>query len=315
MKTLIHYYMVLRRKIIRRILRNSTISHFLSQHCLKCYLAMFYENWVGKCMNYRNPKDLNQALIKVSWENSKNPRMRTIIPMCVDKYAVREYIASHGFADTLNECYGVYDNIEAVDFDSLPNQFVMKMTNASGRNYICTDKSVCDWSRIKEQFREWLEDREFAWQTGEWQYAYIKPRVVVEKYLADLSSGDLIDYKVQVFNGKAVDFFVCYNRDNAIYENGKTGVVCYDCYDVEWNRTEDITSRWHPQRQEVPQPKTLARMIHMAEECSKDFSYCRFDVYEINGKLVFGEMTFTPHGNIMNYYTDEYLERMKDLLV
>ncbi len=306
----IHY-----RNIIRRsILRNVPIAIFLSKHCLKTYLALYYENWTGKRMNYPNPEDLNQALIKLSYRNSKDERMRMLIPKCTDKYAVREYIQSKGYGDTLNELYGVYECVDDIDFDTLPNQFVMKMTNASGRNWICKDKNEADWQKWKRVFANWLMERDFGWQTGEWQYAYIKPRIVVEKYLEDLGSGSLIDYKAQVFNGKVLDFFVCYNRDNEIYEDGKAGSVCYDSYDVEWNRTEDIPMHWHRNRQMVPAPKQLKRMIKMAADCSRDFSYCRFDMYEIKGEIVFGEMTFTPHGNVMDYYTDEYLVRMKDSL-
>lgn len=275
---------------------------------------MFYENWQGKRMNYHHPQDLNQALIKLSWLNSRNPKMRQLIPMCVDKYAVRDYITSKGYADTLNELYGVYENVEEIDFEALPNQFVMKMNNASGRNYICLDKTQCNWAEIMAKFAKWLKDREFGWQTGEWQYALIKPQIVVEKYLEDLGDQSLIDYKAQVFHGKVVDFFVCYNRDNEIHEDGKAGSVCYDCYDKEWNRTEDISMYWHRNRHMVAPPTQLKRMIMMAEECSKEFPYVRFDMYEIDGKIVFGEMTFTPHGNVMDYYTDEYLKRTKDLL-
>ena len=314
MKSISHYIDTIRRQMTKRILRNQPLARFISKHCLKWYLTMYYENWIGKCMSFQNPRDLNQALIKLSWQNSRNPKMQEMIPICVDKYAVRKYISSKGYSDTLNELYGVYDSVDAIDFDALPNQFVMKMNNASGRNWICTDKSSEDWPTKKKQFAEWLKDTSFGWQTGEWQYKLIKPQIVVEKYLKDLGEQSLIDYKAQVFNGKVVDFFVCYNRDNEVHEDGNTGSVCYDCYDAEWNRTEDITSDWHPQRQMVPAPKQLKRMIQMAEDCCKDFQYCRFDVYEINGKIVFGEMTFTPHGNVMNYYTDEYLVRMKDLL-
>lgn len=314
MKSISHYYNVIRRRIDKMILSNQPLARFISKHCLKWYLAMFYENWVGKRMSFRNPRDLNQALIKQSWLNSRNPKMRELIPQCVDKYAVREYIASKGYGDTLNELYGVYDNVEDIDFASLPNQFAMKMNNASGRNYICLDKAQCNWEEIKAKFAKWLQDRDFGWWTGEWQYAYIKPQIVVEKYLKDLGDMSLIDYKAQVFHGKVVDFFVCYNRDNDIAKADKYKPVCYDCYDSEWNRTDDITANWHPLRQMIPVPMQLKRMIQMAEDCCKVFPYVRFDVYEINGKIIFGEMTFTPHGNVMDYYTDEYLVRMKDLL-
>ena len=314
MKSLEHYLIVLRRKIIRPILQNEKLAHFLSKHCLKTYLAMFYENWVGKRMNFRHPRDLNQALIKLSWKNSRNPKMRKLVPICADKYAVREFIASKGHAEILNELYGVYDNVDDINFDALPKQFVMKMNNASGRNYICLDKTKCDWHVVKTQFAEWLKDTDYAWETGEWQYALIKPRIVVEKYLKDLGADSLIDYKAQVFHGKVVDFFVCYNRVNDMTRADETRPVCYDCYTTDWKRTEDITLEWHLQRQLIPQPKTLSQMIKVAEDCASDFEYCRFDMYDIDGRVVLGEMTLTPHGNVLDFYTDEYLIRMKDLL-
>lgn len=313
MKSLKHYYIVLRRRIIRSILQDKKIAYFLSKHVLKVYLALFYENWIGKRLNYREPQDLNQALIKLSWLNNHNPTMRVLIPLCVDKYTVREYISSKGYSDTLNELYGVYDSIDDIDFSNLPNQFVMKMNNASGRNYICMDRSRCDWDKVKLKFSEWLKDTDFGWQTGEWQYSLIKPKIVVERFLKDLGDVSLIDYKAQVFNGKVVDFFVCYNRNNSIDDMMQS--VCYDVYTVDWERTEDIQSCWHQNQQLISPPKQLQRMIRMAEDCCKEFTYCRFDMYEINGKIIFGEMTFTPHGNVMNYYTDDYLVKMKNQLI
>lgn len=308
-----HYYIVVRRWIIRPILKNKKLSYFLSKHCLKTYLAMFYESWMGKRMSYRHPKDLNQALINLSWQNSHNPEIAQFISKCTDKYAVREYIESKGYGDTLNELYGVYDNVDNIDFGALPSQFVIKMNNASGRNYICRDKSKCNWTEVKAQFAEWLTDHDYAWWTGEWQYQYIEPKIVIEKYLEDLGDTSLIDYKAQVINGKVLDFFVCYNRDNSLVVDGDRE-VCYDCYDADWNRTENISMRWHRDRKWIERPKQLKRIIQMAEDCCKGITYCRFDVYEIDGKIVFGEMTFTPHGNVLNFYTDEYLARNKDLL-
>ena len=137
---------------------------------------------------------------------------------------------------------------------------------------------------------------------------------MVEKYLKDLGVGSLIDYKAQVFHGKVVDFFVCYNRLTDITKADETRPVCYDCYTPEWERTDDITPEWRLQRQLIPKPKTLQQMIKVAEDCCKDFEYCRFDMYEIDGKLLFGEMTLSPHGNVVNFYRDEYLVKMKKYL-
>ncbi|MBQ0090610.1 MAG: hypothetical protein KBT27_14895 [Prevotellaceae bacterium] len=314
MKTLKHYFDVLERRIVRSILTNFLVAKWLSRHWLRLYLRLYYYNWIGKHLCYANPRDLNQALIKLSWQNSHNAILRELIPMCADKYSVRKYIAEQGYGDTLNKLYGVYDNVDDIDFNSLPDQFVVKMNNASGRNYICTDKSKCNWPEQKQQFAEWLKDNTFGWQTGEWQYGLIKPRIIIEKYMEDLGDISLIDYKFQCFYGKAYDIFVCYNRGNAKDDQVKTGEVCYDCYDLEWNRTENISPEWHKQRQMVTRPQNLQRMIQMAEDCTKDIPYCRFDVYEINGKIVFGEMTFTPHGNIVDFYTDTYLVKNKNLL-
>ena len=303
MKKMIHYYIVLRRKIIRPILRNKKISYYLSKHFLKTYLALFYENWTGKILNYKKPYDLNQKLMKLSWQNSVDPKMKILIPQCVDKFEVREYIKSKGYGETLNELYGVYEDVNDIDFDSLPEQFVMKITNASARNFICIDKSKCNFEEIKKQFSEWIQDVDFGWQSGEWQYSLIKPRIVIEKYLKDLGSSSLIDYKASVYNGKVEDFLVCYNRDSELTK---------DCYDIDWNRTNYIKDKWHTNRKDIPKPTQLDQMIKMAEECSKDFKYCRFDMYEIDGKIIFGEMTFTPNGNVLSSFTDDYLHNMKD---
>ena len=311
MKSVEHYIGVLRRRVYRRILKNKKLAHYLSKHCLKLYLAMFYENWVGKRMNYRHPQDMSQELIKLSYLNSRDEKMRKLIPMCTDKYGVREYIKSKGYEDILNELYGVYDNVEDIDFDILPNQFVMKMTNACGLNWVCTDKSQADWPTIKKKFIEWLKDDDFAWETGEWQYAMIKPRIIVEKYLKDLGENSLVDYKLHVIRGKAYGFFIGYNRDTDIMHDPTKRGVCFDCYTPEWKLTEDITPEWHPNRMIIPKPKSLKRMIQIAEDCSKEFDYCRFDMYDINGKIVFGEMTFSPHGGVLDYYTDEYQKKMQ----
>lgn len=314
MKSVEHYWGVLRRRLYRRVLKNKKLAHYLSKHCLKLYLAMFYENWVGKRMSFCHPKDMSQELIKLSYKNSKDEKMRRLIPMCTDKYAVREYMESVGHGEILNELIGVYNSVDEIDIDSLPNQFVMKMNNASGRNWICADKSKADWLIIKQMFADWLKDTDFGWETGEWQYALIKPRIIVEKYLAPLGDEDVVDYKLHVIKGKAFGFFIGYNRDNDILHKPTGKGVCFDCYDIDWNRTEDITQEWHQERRLIPKPKMLKQMLQIAEECTREFDYCRFDMYEIDGKIVFGEMTFSPHGGVLDYYTEEYLKKMQQFM-
>ena len=232
--------------------------------------------------------------------------MRELIPLCVDKYAVRDYIVSRGYAHTLNEVYGVYDSVEDIDFESLPNQFVMKMTNASGRNWICKDKSHADWPAMKKQFAVWMQDHDFGWQSGEWQYSWIKTRIVVEKYLETLGESSLIDYKFNCIYGEPYSCFVAYDR-NPLDPHGE---VCYDDYDMQWNRTERILPQWHKNRRMLPKPQCWDQMIQMARDLSRDFEFVRFDLYEVKGEILFGEMTFTPQGCVQVFYSDDSLREM-----
>lgn len=296
----------IKRNIAHICLRNPRRAVWVAKHNLKLFLWSFYYKWVGRFLNYEAPEDFNQWLLLQSLNNSRSPEMRRLVPLCVDKYAVRDYISRKGYADTLNDLIGVYERVEDVDFEALPDAFVMKMNNASGRNYICADKSKCDWEQVKKQFAAWLTDREFGWTTGEWQYSLIEPRIVVEKYLENLGETSLIDYKFNCVNGKVISCFVGYNRN----PEDPHGEVSYDDYDLEWNRTEAIKEDWHPTRKLLKKPELFDRMIQMAEECTKGLPYCRFDVYEVDGKILFGEMTFTPQGCVLEFYKDEWLREM-----
>ena len=297
-------------RIRRFVLHHKQVAQMVSRLCLGTYLEMMYEEWMGRRMNIRQPQDLNQAMLRLSYRNSKDAKMRELIPLCVDKYAVREYIVSKGYGDTLNECYGVYNNVDEIDFDALPNQFVMKMTNASGRNWICKDKSEADWEKWKVQFKEWLADHDFGWQTGEWQYALIKPRIVVEKYLETLGESSLIDYKFQCFHGEPMSCFVGYDRN----PSDPHGDVNFDDYDMKWNRTDRILPEWHCSRRLLQKPQNWEQMIQMARDLSREFDYVRCDLYEIKGKILFGEMTFTPQGCVQGFYSQDYLQEAMNWL-
>lgn len=302
MKSIRHYIFWIGRDIARAVLRIRPFCLWLSRHDLKTYLSLFYFDWTGKRINWDDPSDFNQWLLKVSYNNSKSEN-RFKIAKCVDKYGVRDYVESCGYAPTLNELYGVYDNVDAIDFDSLPTSFVMKMNNASGRNLICPDKSMVNWPVEKEKFRVWLKDRDFGLLSGEWQYSLIEPKIVVEKYLSELDESSLIDYKFNCINGKVYSCFVGYNRNPADPHHE----VCFDDYDLEWTRTESIKPEWHKDRRLIQKPSNYDLMVKMAEDMTEGFDYCRFDVYEVDGRLYFGEMTFTPQGCILEFYTDKFL--------
>lgn len=305
MKSLEHYYIVIRRKFIRPILANKKLSHFTFKHCLKCHLAMVYENWLGKRLNFRHPKDINEQLMKLSLEAYKDPIQHKLRVQCADKYRVREYVKSKGLEDILIPCYGVYDSFAEIDFDTLPNQFVIQTNFGCGHIWICKDKKSADFEKWHQQFDEWMAIEDFGWRTGEWQYDEISHMLVITKYLDSLGAISVNDYKFQCFNGKVYGCFVAYDR-----VVGGSHNVQFDHYDIDWHLTDGIFQFYHPKRRPIQKPLRYDRMIEVAQILSKDFPYCRVDLYEVDGQVLFGELTFTPQGNVMNYYTDEMLKDM-----
>lgn len=305
MKSINHYIHWTYRNIVRFLLKSDKLRVFLVKHKLSLLLKMFYFNWKGKWPNLMNPTDLNEALMKLSVKHQKDSNVRNLIVEYADKYKVREYIEKMGYGHTLNELYGVYTDVDDIDLDSLPGQFVMKMNNASGRNFICLDKNEVNWENVKSQFREWLQDDSFGMSSGEWHYSLMQPMIVVEKYLSNLGESMLIDYKFNVIGGKVYSCFVGYNRN----PNDPHGDVCFDDYDKDWNLTENILPEWHKNRRLISKPENYDKMVKMAEDLCKEIEYVRFDVYEIDGKILFGEMTFTPQGCVLEFYRDSFLKQ------
>lgn len=289
-------------------MRDEKRVNFFSSHFPRLYLSYYYRNWVGFFPDYKHPRDFCEKLLLYGLKNKNNPLFR----QCADKAAVRDYVAAKGYADILNEVYGVYDTVEEMPFDTLPNQFVLKITNASGYNIICTDKTKLDIEKIKDQLKKWLVESDgFGFESGEWQYAYTKPRILAEKYLSNLGEASLVDYKFNCFRGKVYSCFIAYNRSM----DDPHGDVCFDLYDKDFNLTEAVKPIWHKKRKVYPKPKTYAQMLEIASKLSEDFDYVRVDLYEIEDRVLFGELTFAPNGYVPDYYEQWMLNELGKQLV
>ena len=306
-KTLEHYYIVLRRKIIRPILNNEKLSVWIARHCLKTHMAMFYENWVGRRLNLRHPQDINHQLMKLSLEAFKDPIQHKLRVECADKYLVREYVKSKGLEDILIPSYGVFDSFDEIDFYKLPNQFVIQSNFGCGHIWICKDKKneLADIEKWRKQFNEWMAITDFGLTSSEWQYSEMPHKLVITKYLDSLGAISVNDYKFHCFNGKVYGCLVVYDREIGV-DHG----MQLDHYDLNWNLTDGILASHHPKRRSISKPQCYDRMLEVAQKLSKDFPYCRVDLYEIEGKILFGELTFTPQGNVLSYYTDDVLKDM-----
>jgi len=256
------------------------------------YLKLQYKNFIGKDLNLENPTTFNENLQWLKLHDRK-PEYTQM----VDKYEVRKYIKETIGGEYLVPLLGVYSRFEEIDFDALPNQFVLKPNHTSGDIYICQDKSSIDYVELKEEVNRWLK-RNYYWVHREWPYKNIKPRIICEKYMVDESGTELKDYKFMCFNGKVKCSFVCSNR----YSSKGLNV---DFYDAEWNLMP-FERLYSGSQKELTKPKNYVKMIELAEKVAHDKYFVRVDFYEINGQLFFGEITFYPGSGLEKFVPESY---------
>lgn len=258
----------------------------------KLMIRIQYFIKLKRWLNLKNPKRYTE---KIQWYKLfyRNPLM----VKCVDKYAVREYVEEKGLGHILNTLYGVYDSFDDIDFDALPDKFIIKANNGSGTNYICKDKSRLDVEKLRKEFAD------FFMQAGasagrEWAYEGVKPRIIVEELLEDNTSHDksISDYKFLCFGGHPE--YVVYDVDR--FTNHKRNI-----YDTEWNNIH-ISSDCPCSDKEYPKPDKLEEMLEIAKVLSSDFPAVRVDLYCVEGKIYFGELTFFPWSGYVQYEPDNF---------
>lgn len=244
----------------------------------KLTLEILFKLKQGYRLNLDNPKTYNEKLqwIKLYDKNK-------FMPKCCDKYTVREYVKSSGCDEILNELYWEGFNPEDIPFDELPDKFVIKVTHGSTFNIICKNKSELDRRKTIIKLKKWLKSK-FLLCYGEWFYGKERPRIIVEKYLEDDNSKELFDYKVFCFNGvpKIIDV-----------HSSRFGEHKRNIYDINWNHLDNIKFTKFEQGNIISKPKVLDDLLEYARKLSSDFLHARVDFYIVNGKIYFGEITFT----------------------
>lgn len=265
-------------KAIAQNFSNSRLSHLMPD---KTYLKYMHKVLVGKKLNLKDPKTFNE---KLNWLKLYNRKPEYCL--FVDKYEVKKYIA-----DTIGEQYiiptlGIYDSFEEIDFDALPDQFVLKCTHDSGSVVICRDKSTFDKEKAREKLTKKFKSNLY-WHGREWPYKNLKPRIIAEKYMEQKGSDDLVDYKFYCFSGEPKLLYVSVGLSN--HETARIGFVSLDWEIMEMKRTDFKGLDELPEK-----PATFDKMVELSRILSKDIPFLRADFYEINGELYFGEMTFFP---------------------
>lgn len=258
----------------------------------KIYLKYNYNKIMDKKLDLKNPITYNEKLqwLKLYDRNPKYTKM-------VDKYEVRNYISETIGEEYLIPLIDVWDKFDDINFQSLPNQFVLKCTHDSGSYLICRDKSELDIDKTREKVNGLLK-RNYFYEWREWPYKNIKPRIICEKFMVDESGIELKDYKFFCFNGKPKALFVATDRDVD---------TRFDFYDIQFNHLP-IKQHYKNSNKEIFKPKSFEEMIKLASKLSSGIPHVRVDFYDINGKVYFGELTFYHFSGFEKFEPEKYDE-------
>ena len=260
----------------------------------KPYIVLKYRTRMGKFPNLKNPKTFNEKLQWLKLYNRK-PEYTTM----VDKYEVKKYVADKIGEEYIIPTLGVWDSFDDIDFDKLPDQFVLKCTHDSGGLVICRDKSKLDKEAAKKKIDACLKTN-YYWHGREWPYKNVKPRIIAEEYVADPRNPDqpsLLVYKIMTFGGKP--------KIIQAIQGDKTQFETIDYFDTEWNLL-NIGQNFPNSKKPLEKPVSLDIMLSFAEKMSGEQPFLRVDFYEVDGKPVFSEFTFFSDSGMAQFHPESW---------
>lgn len=284
---------------MNRILKN-IVYHFPRLLSDRRFIELMWELKYGYKLDLDNPKTFNE---KLNWLklNDRNP----IYTALVDKCEVKKYVAEKIGYDYVIPTLGVWNSFDEIDFDSLPESFVLKCTHDSGSTLIVKDKKDFDKGNAGKVLSKALKHN-FFWNAREWPYKNVHPRIIAEPYLADLQ-GCLNDYKFFCNNGKVKFLFIATERFSEAEETK------FDFFDREFNHLEFTNG--HPMALTTPaKPKEFEQMVELCERLSSGIPFVRVDLYDLNGKILFGEYTFSHWGGFVAFTPPEWDRKLGDMI-
>lgn len=261
----------------------------------KVYIKLYYRLRVGRKLNMGNPETLNEKLQWLKF-NYRFP-LQSIVS---DKLLVRDYVKEKIGEKYLISLLGSWKEYSDIDFSALPNQFVLKCNHDSGGLVVCTDKEKLNHEEAKKKIEKSLRSN-FFYIGREYQYRNIKPMIICEKFISDNGKVPM-DYKIYCFNGKPDVILVCRDRFSK-----NTHRASYLFFDQKWNFQPLDKGDENLQDVDIPKPENLDEMIEIAQKLSEDFVFARIDLYNIKGKIYFGEITLSPNSGFdpdIKYETD-----------
>ncbi len=260
----------------------------------KRFIKMKFYIEMGQKLDLDNPKTFNEKLQWLKLYNRK-PEYTTM----VDKFAVKEYVANIIGEERIIPTLGIWNSFDEIDFNSLPNQFVLKTTHGGGGGgvVICKDKNTFDKQKAKKVLQKSLNS-DIYWNYREWPYKDVPKRIIAEQFMSN-NDKDLEDYKIHCFNGEPKFILVCGNR------YGK-GAMIDDFYTPEWELM-DVRRPGHPRSEKASKtPEQLGQMLELSRILSKDIPFLRTDFYIIQSRIYFGELTFFPASGMSKFEPQEW---------
>lgn len=255
------------------------------------YLSKLYESKFGKKLNLENPKTFNE---KLQWLklNDRKPEY-TIM---VDKHSVKKYVEKKIGKQYVIPSLGVWNNFSEIDFESLPQQFVLKTTHGCGGMAICRNKQQFKIDKIRNNFKKSLKQN-YYYHVREWPYKDVPPRILAEPFMKDDKSDVLIVYKVFNFNGVP--------RIIQVIQGDKTKYESIDYFDIEWNLLE-MHQNYPNSKVHLSRPKVLGEMLMLSRGCSEGFPFLRTDWYIVNGQIYFSEFTFYSDAGMAPFHPADW---------
>lgn len=257
------------------------------------YLKFNFKLRLNRTLNLENPKSFNE---KIQWLKLYDRKEQ--YTTMVDKFEAKEYVKKIIGEEYIIPNLGVWDTFEEIDFEKLPNQFVLKCTHDSGGLVICRDKNMLNLKVAKKKINKALKNK-FFYNFREWPYKNVKPRIIAEKYMDPKSEKGLVDYKFFCFNGVPKLIYVSEGL-----ENHSTASI--DFLDMDYKRVEFKRNDFKVFDVLPPKPKNFEKMIEISKILSKDTTFLRVDLYEIEEKIYFSELTFSPCGGFVPFEPEEW---------
>lgn len=280
-------------KLIAKKIYKFVLSKIVFRINPKWYYGVQYFRFRRRLPNFKKPSDLSEYLLA----EQLKPEFKRFAQYA-DKIKVRDYVVGKGFADILPKVYQIVKDANQIDFDALPDRFVLKTNHGCGSHVICRNKSLLNKNEAIASLNRTVKT---VYSITEPHYKYIEPVIYAEEFIDDKRGQVPVDYKFMVSRGEVINLLVCSERD--------TGVK-FSVYDTNWNNVNDSVYKQYLSMKDIAKPKNLNRMINIAQTLGADFDFVRVDLYDTEQAVFFSELTFTPAGGYIGYYTNSLLKGM-----